>query len=78
MTVPLYPAEKYTYRVLWSEERQRYVGVCTEFSDLSYEAKTHVGALSGVIARVREELENRRRSGGVIPEPLAIRLRGRL
>lgn len=78
MTAPIYPAEKYTYRVLWSEDRQRYVGVCTEFSDLSYEAKTHVGALNGVIARVREELEIRRRSGGVIPDPIALRLGGRL
>ncbi len=71
---PLYPAEKYTYRVLWSEECQRYIGVCTEFPDLNYEAKTHTLALNGVIARVREELETLRKSGSSIPEPMALRL----
>lgn len=78
MTTPIYPAEKYTYRVLWSEDRQRYIGVCTEFPDLNYEAKTHLLALNGIIARVREELESLRKSGGAIPDPLSLRLRGGL
>jgi hypothetical protein len=75
MTVtPLYPAEKYTYRVLWSEECQRYIGVCTEFPDLNYEAKTHALALNGVIARVRDELEILRKAGSPIPDPIALRV----
>jgi hypothetical protein len=75
MTVsPLYPAEKYTYRVLWSEERQRYIGVCTEFPDLNYEAKAHALALNGVIARVRDELEILRKAGNVIPDPIGLHL----
>jgi hypothetical protein len=73
VTTPLYPAEKYTYRVLWSEERQRYVGVCSEFPALSYEATTHAGALGGIIARVREELESKTLSKETPPVPTAIR-----
>ena len=27
---PLYRAEKYTYRVVWSADDRQYVGVCTD------------------------------------------------
>lgn len=69
---PLYAAEKYTYRVLWSEDHQRYVGVCTELPALSYQSTTHAEALAGIIARVAGELEDRRRTGEDLPVPTAI------
>jgi len=73
MTVtPRYPADKYTYRVLWSDHRQ-YVGVCTEFPGLSYQAETHAAALDGIIARVRGELESKQEEGEELPVPMAIR-----
>ena len=76
MTNALYPAEKYTYRVLWSEDARRYVGVCSEFPTLSFQAATHAVALDGIIAWVREMLENIRRLGQVAPTPAAIKLIG--
>ena len=69
---PLYSADKYTYRVLWSEEHQRYVGVCSEFSELRYEAQTHNEALTGIIARVTSEVERKRTAGEEVPRPLSI------
>lgn len=74
---PLYPAVQYTYRVLWSEDDQQYVGVCSEFPAVSYLAKTHAAALEGVIGRVRDVLEDKRKVGEDPPPPKAIRLIGR-
>ena len=76
-TKPLYPAEKYTYRVVWSEDDQRYVGVCTEFPSLSHLAASHDEALDGIIAVVREVLAHMRISKEEMPVPMTIRqLRG--
>jgi hypothetical protein len=69
---PIYSTDKYTYRVLWSEDHQRYVGVCSEFSGLSYEAKTHDDALTGIIARVTSEVANKRKAGEEVPVPISI------
>lgn len=68
-----YPAEKYTYRVLWTAERLRYVGVCTEFPTLTYEAMTSDAALAGIIERVRAALDETPDP----PKPLSIRLLGK-
>jgi predicted RNase H-like HicB family nuclease len=72
-TTPLYPAEKYTYRVVWSEDDQRYVGVCTEFPSLSHLASSHDEALDGVIGLVRSMLVDMRTSKEEPPVPLTIR-----
>ena len=37
--------DHYTYRVTWSEEDQEYVGLCAEFSSLSWLAGTQEAAL---------------------------------
>lgn len=76
MTSPLYPAEKYTYRVLRSEDQRHYIGVCSEFPELSYAAATHDGALGGIISMVGAELEKRRVAGAAIPDPAVTRLVG--
>jgi hypothetical protein len=73
VTKALYPAERYTYRVLWAADRQRYIGVCTEFPVLTYEAMTSEDALAGIIARVRGVLEEMSNP----PKPLSIRLLGK-
>jgi hypothetical protein len=70
---PLYAADKYTYRVLWSEEHQRYVGVCTEFPGLSCQAETPSAALAGISARVADELEGKWKAGEDPPVQIAIR-----
>lgn len=77
MATPLFTADKYTYRLLWAEDRQRYLGVCSEFPDLRYEATSTTDALVGIQHRVAEELASLAQSGKPHPEPLAVRRFGR-
>ena len=63
--------DHYTYRVMWSEEDQEYVGLCAEFPSLSWLAVTPEEALAGirqVVADVVGDLEANNES---IPQPLA-------
>jgi hypothetical protein len=76
-TTPLYPAEKYTYRVVWSEDDQRYVGVCTEFPSLRHLAGSHDEALVGIVAVVRGALNDMRQAKQDPPKPSAVQLGGR-
>lgn len=76
MASPLYAASKYTYRLLWSK-KGRYVGVCSEFTDLRYEATTASAALDGIQRRVAQELETLMREGKAHPEPLVVRKFGK-
>lgn len=73
MASALYSAEKYTYRLLWDEKKERYLGVCSEFPDLKYEATSTDDALAGIQNRVAEEIEIFVRQRKPVPEPLAIR-----
>lgn len=73
----LFPADKYTYRLLWDESKERYVGVCSEFPDLRYEATSTTEALAGIQNRVAEEIASLVRQRKTPPEPLAIRRFGR-
>ncbi len=73
---PLYGADKYTYRVLWSEDDQQYVGVCTEFPLLRCLAGSHDEALTGVVASVRDVIVDMRRAGQDPPTPVSIRALG--
>lgn len=63
--------DKYTYRVTWSEEDSEYVGLCAEFSSLSWLAKTPEGALKGVSKLVSEVVSDMRQNGETVPEPIA-------
>lgn len=42
-------AEKYTYRVIWSEEDGEHVGLCAEFPGLSHLAPTVGEAANGIV-----------------------------
>jgi len=74
---PLYSADKYTYRLLWDEDRERYLGVCSEFPGLSYEATSTGDALAGIQRRVADQLADLARQDKPHPEPLAVRRFGR-
>ena len=74
---PLFSAAKYTYRLLWDESKQRYLGVCSEFPDLRYEATSTTEALAGIVNRVAEEIASLTRQKKQPPEPLAVRRFGR-
>ncbi len=73
---PLYPAEKYTYRVLWSADDQQHVGVCSEFPDLRHQATTHNSALIGIVALVDRRLKDLRAQLKDPPTPWVSKLIG--
>ncbi len=65
--------DHYTYRVTWSQEDGEYVGLCAEFSGLSWLAKTPEGALKGIRKVVAGVIEDMKKTKEVIPEPIANR-----
>jgi len=65
--------DHYTYRVTWSAEDNEYVGLCAEFSSLSWLAGTPEGALKGIRKVVAEAIEDMKKTGEAIPEPIANR-----
>lgn len=66
-------ADRYTYRVTWSEEDGEFVGLCAEFPSLSWLASSQVKALSGIVSVVGEVLADMRKNGEQIPDPLSIK-----
>jgi predicted HicB family RNase H-like nuclease len=65
--------EKYTYRVMWSEEDQEYIGLCTEFPSLSWLAASQGDALSGITKLVADVLADMIKRKEAVPEPLSLR-----
>ena len=63
--------DRYTYRVLWSEEDGEYVGLCAEFPSLSWLASDQEEALRGIRQVVADVVADLLESGEEIPEPLA-------
>lgn len=66
-------SDKYTYRVMWSEEDKEYVGLCAEFPSLSWLAKSPEAALKGIRKTVNNVLKDMKKSREKIPEPLSSR-----
>lgn len=66
-------AEKYTYRVIWSEEDQEHVGLVAEFPSLSWLAAKQGEALKGITKLVGEVLEDMAKSKETPPEPLSLK-----
>lgn len=65
--------EKYTYRVMWSEEDQEHVGLCAELPSLSWLAASQSEALRGITKLVADVLKDMARSKEAPPEPLSLR-----
>ena len=65
--------DKYAYRVLWSEGDQEYVGLCSEFSSLSWLEPTQEGALKGIRKLVNECISDLNKNGEEVPIPIAVR-----
>ena len=63
--------DHYTYRVTWSEEDKEYVGLCAEFSSLSWLSKTPESALKGIRNIVAEIIKDMKENGEEIPKPIA-------
>jgi predicted HicB family RNase H-like nuclease len=66
-------AEKYTYRVIWSDEDREYVGLCAELPSLSWLDKSQTAALRGIVDAAREAVADMTRQHEAVPGPLSIR-----
>ena len=61
--------EKYSYRVIWSEEDQEFVGLCAEFPSLSWLEEEQDAALHGIVRLVSDTLKDMEAN----TEPLSFR-----
>ena len=66
-------SDKYTYRVLWSDEDEEFVGLCAEFPSLSWLEKSQEKALLGIRNVVAETVTDLKRSKEPVPEALSVR-----
>ncbi|MFQ9492500.1 MAG: toxin-antitoxin system HicB family antitoxin [Bilophila wadsworthia] len=57
--------EKYTYRVIWSEEDQEFVGLCAEFPILSWLEEEQDAALHRIVRLVSDTLKDMEANGAV-------------
>ena len=65
------PNDRYTYRVTWSEEDGEYIGLCAEFSSLSWLASEPEAALHGIRQVVADVVADLRKNDEPVPEPFA-------
>lgn len=65
--------DHYTYRVIWSEEDNRYIGLCAEFPSLSWLAPNPEQALRGIQRVVSNVVKDMKSGGESIPVPLSER-----
>jgi predicted HicB family RNase H-like nuclease len=65
--------DRYTYRLTWSEEDGEHVGLCAEFSSLSWLDSSPEKALSGIRKLVKATLTDMAKSGESPPEPFSLR-----
>ncbi|MDE0269187.1 MAG: toxin-antitoxin system HicB family antitoxin [Acidimicrobiaceae bacterium] len=65
--------DRYSYRVIWSDEDEMYVGLCAEFGLLSHLDDTPEGAFAGIRDVVAFAVESLHEDGAPIPEPLSTR-----
>lgn len=63
----------YTYRVTWSAEDKEYIGLCAEFPSLSWLSGSPEGALKGIRKVVAQVVDDMKKAGEPVPEPIANR-----
>jgi len=63
--------DRYSYRVIWSDMDDEYLGFCAEFPSLSWLAGTPEAALKGIRRVVAEGIKIMEADGDSIPEPLS-------
>jgi predicted HicB family RNase H-like nuclease len=71
-TEPANQVARYTYRVMWSDEDEEFVGLCAEFPSLSWLDRSQSAALAGIVRVVREVIADMRKSGENVPVPLGL------
>jgi len=70
---PIDQTDKYTFRVLWSDEDNEFVGLCAEFPSLSWLATSREAALLGIVKTVRQAVRDMETEGETPPPPLTDR-----
>jgi predicted HicB family RNase H-like nuclease len=65
--------KRFTYRIVWSDEDQEFVGLCTEFPSLSWLHATMEGALKGIVRLVAEVVADMESAGEDVPQPISAR-----
>ncbi|MCK5507620.1 MAG: type II toxin-antitoxin system HicB family antitoxin [Desulfobacterales bacterium] len=63
--------DHFTYRVTWSVDDDEYVGLCVEFSSLSWLAETPEKALKGIRQLVDDVVSDMFNNSETVPEPIA-------
>ncbi len=63
--------DRYSYRVIWSEEDNEYIGLCAEFKSLSWLAATPEKALKGIRKVVSDVVKDMKENGETAPEPIS-------
>ncbi|KAA3638613.1 MAG: toxin-antitoxin system HicB family antitoxin [Proteobacteria bacterium] len=66
-------SDKYTYRVMWSDEDEEFIGLCAEFPSLSWLAPTAEKALKGIRLVVKECVADMNKNQEEVPRPLSAR-----
>jgi len=65
--------DRYSYRVIWSEEDNEYIGLCAEFPSLSWLEPAPEDALRGIRKTVADVVADLKANGEEIPEQIAVR-----
>ena len=63
----------YTYRIIWSDEDEEFIGLCAEYPSLSYLAIDDQEALQGIQNLVKDVIDDMEASGEEIPLPISQR-----
>ena len=63
--------EKYSYRVIWSDDDEEYVGLCAEFPGLSWLSKSQDAAFKGIRKIVADAIKDLKKNKETVPEPLS-------
>lgn len=66
-------ANKYSYRIIWSEEDKEFIGLCVEFPSLSWLADNQLAALQGIVNLVEDTISDMEQNGEKIPQPFSQR-----
>ncbi|ABW31908.1 type II toxin-antitoxin system HicB family antitoxin [Acaryochloris marina] len=64
-------AKYYTYRVIWSQEDEEFVGLCAEFPSLSWLDEDQQSAFAGIVELVKDCIEDLVAQDEPIPTPLS-------
>ncbi len=66
-------SDKYTYRVMWSDEDEEFIGLCAEFPSLSWLAPTAEKALKGIRTVIKDCITDMKKNKEDLPLPLSSR-----